>query len=131
MRRSPEGHPNGLLDFVLVRTIEHLRDQGCTGLALNFAAFRAQLAGTEGDGTMQRGKRWMLQRMSSSMQIESLWRFTGKYHPDWQPRYALYDSLTSLLPSALAVARAEAFWELPFIGRYLTPRTPAVGGTAI
>ena len=27
-----------------------------------------------------------------SMQIESLWRFNAKFDPDWQPRYAVYDS---------------------------------------
>ena len=32
MRRSEaETHPNGLTEFVVVETIEHLRDEGCTG----------------------------------------------------------------------------------------------------
>jgi hypothetical protein len=33
----------------------------------------------------------------------------------------VYDSLESFLPAALAVAKAESFWELPVIGRWLTP----------
>ena len=36
-RRAGGAHPNGLVDFVLVNTIEHLREQGGRGLALNFA----------------------------------------------------------------------------------------------
>ena len=59
--------------------------------------------------------------MSDSMQIESLWKFNAKYDPDWQPRYAVYDSPEHALPAAVAVARAESFWELPVIGRFLVP----------
>ena len=49
MRRSAGDHPNGLTDFVIVRTIEHLRATGHHGLSLNFAAMRAVLAGEMGD----------------------------------------------------------------------------------
>jgi lysylphosphatidylglycerol synthetase-like protein (DUF2156 family) len=66
-------------------------------------------------------ERWLLRRMSDSMQIESLWYFNAKYDPDWRPRYAVYDSLEHFLPAAMAVARAESFWELPIIGRFLVP----------
>jgi hypothetical protein len=59
--------------------------------------------------------------MSDSMQIESLWKFNAKFDPEWQPRYALYDSPEHALPAAIAVARAESFWELPIIGRFLVP----------
>ena len=63
----------------------------------------------------------MLRRMSSSMQIESLWRFNAKYDPDWQPRYAVYQSPEQAPAVAVAIARAESFWELPLIGRFLVP----------
>jgi hypothetical protein len=36
-------------------------------------------------------------------------------------RYLAYDSPEHLVPVALAIARAESFWELPVIGRFLTP----------
>jgi lysyl-tRNA synthetase class 2 len=61
------------------------------------------------------------------MQIESLWRFNAKYDPDWRPRYAVYDTPEDLLPAALALARAESFWELPVLGRLLAPRPRAAG----
>jgi lysylphosphatidylglycerol synthetase-like protein (DUF2156 family) len=117
-------HPNGLLDFVVVETIRHLRAQGRRGLGLNFATMRAVVAGEAGDGAMQRAERWLLRRMSDSMQIESLWRFNAKYDPDWSPRYAVYDAAENILPAALAMARAESFWELPVVGRFFVPPTP-------
>ena len=93
-------------------------------LSLNFATMRAILAGESGEGITQRVERWLFKRMSDSMQIESLWRFNAKYDPDWRPLYAVYDARENVLPAALAVARAESFWELPVIGRFLTPTEP-------
>ena len=121
MRRTDGPHPNGLIDFVVVRTIEHLKAQGFTGLGLNFATLRAVLAGETGDGVSQRIERWLVRRMSDSMQIESLWRYNAKFAPSWRARYAVYDAPENMLPAALAVARAESFFEIPVIGRFLTP----------
>jgi lysylphosphatidylglycerol synthetase-like protein (DUF2156 family) len=121
MRRDEGEHPNGLIDFAVVETLRHLRATGKRGLGLNFATMRAVLAGESGHGVTQRAQRWFLRRMSDSMQIESLWRFNAKYDPEWQPRYAVYDAPEHMVPAALAVARAESFWELPLIGRFLVP----------
>jgi lysylphosphatidylglycerol synthetase-like protein (DUF2156 family) len=121
MRRDNGDHPNGLIDFAVVETIVYLREHGYDGLGLNFATMRAVLAGEAGEGAPKRVQAWLLRRMSGAMQIESLWRFNAKFDPDWQPRYAVYDSPEHALPAALAVARAESFWELPLIGRFLIP----------
>jgi lysylphosphatidylglycerol synthetase-like protein (DUF2156 family) len=118
MRRDAGDHPNGLLDFIVLATIRRLREQGRGGLALNFASFRAVIAGEAGDSFGRRLQRWFLLRMSDSMQIESLWRFNEKYGPTWTPRYAVYDSPEHFVPAAVAVARAESFWELPVVGRF-------------
>jgi lysylphosphatidylglycerol synthetase-like protein (DUF2156 family) len=121
MRRSERGdHPNGLTELVVVDTIEHLRKEGYEGLALNFATFRAVLACEAGDRFVHRVEKWFLERMSDSMQIESLWTFNEKFQPEWHPRYACYDSPEHLLAASIAVARAESFWELPLIGRFFT-----------
>ena len=121
MRRTDGPHPNGLIDFVVVRTIEYLRSQHLTGLGLNFATMRAVLAGETGDGMSQKIERWLLRRMSDSMQIESLWKYNAKFTPTWRARYAVYDARENMLQAALAVARAESFFELPVIGRFLAP----------
>jgi len=119
MRRDHGEHPNGLIDFALVSTIEHLRAQGCQGLSLNFAALRSVLEGERGDGATQRIERWALKKMSSFLQIETLWRFNAKYHPDWLPRYVVYDSAEHLVPVVVAILRAESLSEVPVIGRMI------------
>ncbi len=130
MRRDNGEHPNGLIDFAVVETIRYLKAHGMKGLGLNFATMRAVLAGEAGDGLSQRIQAWLLKRMGDSMQIESLWRFNAKYDPDWQPRYALYDAPENALSMAFAVARAESFWELPVIGRFLVPKARDVPSQA-
>jgi lysylphosphatidylglycerol synthetase-like protein (DUF2156 family) len=122
MRRSEQRDvPNGLTEFMVVRTIEHVRAEGSVGVALNFATFRAVLASEAGDRLMQRAQKWFLERVSDTMQIESLWTFNEKFQPEWHARYAAYDSPEHLLSSSIAVARAESFFELPVIGRFFKP----------
>ena len=119
MRRDRGEHPNGLIDFALVSTIEYLRSQGKHGLSLNFAALRSVLDGERGDGYAVRVERWALKKMSSFLQIETLWRFNAKYQPDWLPRYVVYDSAEHLVPAVLAILRAESLWEVPVVGRII------------
>lgn len=123
MRRDPADHPNGLLDFALCETIEHLRARGFDGVSLNFAALRSTVAGERGDGTMQRAERWLLKRLSSLGQIESLWRFNAKYEPEWIPRYVVFDTAEHLVPVVMAILRAESIWEVPVFGRFIAAST--------
>jgi lysylphosphatidylglycerol synthetase-like protein (DUF2156 family) len=122
MRRDKGDHPNGLVDFVVVRTIQHLREAGCTGLGLNFATLRGVMAGERGGGMWKRVQRWLLYRLSDDLQIESLWRFNAKYDPAWMPRYAVFADPEQVLSTAVAIARAESFSELPLRGRFFTPK---------
>ncbi len=119
MRRDRGEHPNGLIDFALVSSIEHFRENGHKGLSLNFAALRSILDGERGDGMTQRVERWALKKMSSFLQIETLWRFNAKYEPVWLPRYVVYDTAEHLVPVVLAILRAESLSEVPVIGRMI------------
>ncbi|MHB8293263.1 MAG: phosphatidylglycerol lysyltransferase domain-containing protein [Acidimicrobiales bacterium] len=127
MRRDRGTHPNGLMDFLITRTIEHLRELGMGGLGLNFAAMRGLIAGETGDSLGLRAQRLLLRRMSERMQIESLWRFNAKYDPNWQPRYAVYEAPELAPAVAMAIARAESFFEVPVLGRLLSHRSGAAG----
>ncbi len=116
-----------MLAVVVVSTILAIREWGATGLALNFATLRAVLAGEAGDSWSKRMQAVIARQLSSSMQIESLWKHNAKYRPTWQPRFAVYDGPEHMISSAIAVARAESFSELPVIGRFFqpTPEDPA------
>jgi lysylphosphatidylglycerol synthetase-like protein (DUF2156 family) len=120
MRRDPDEHPNGLLDFALCSTIAHLKEQDMKGLSLNFAAMRSILDGESGDGLTQRVERWALRRLSGVLQIETLWRFNAKYEPTWLPRYIVFDSAEQFVPVVVQIMRAESLTEVPVVGRLLT-----------
>ncbi len=125
MRRTanPDA-PNGLTDFVIIETIEWMRNQGLRGLGLNFATMRAVVAGESGSGPWASLERSVLHHFSDTMQIESLWKFNKKYDPRWVPRYVITGPFLRLATSGLAVARAESVSELPVVGRLLRPHQP-------
>jgi lysyl-tRNA synthetase class 2 len=131
MRRDPGEHPNGLLDFALCSTIEHLRERGAVGLSLNFAAFRSILDGGRGEGVTTRAERWGLKRLSGIMPIETLWRFNAKYDPDWLPRYLVWPGAESFVPVVLATLRAESITEIPVLGRFLANDPANRPGTVV
>ncbi|HWD95551.1 MAG TPA: phosphatidylglycerol lysyltransferase domain-containing protein, partial [Acidimicrobiales bacterium] len=130
MRRDPGEHPNGLIDYALCATIEHLRLQGSKGLSLNFAAFRSVIEG-EKDTTFTRVERWALKRLSGILPIESLWSFNSKYHPTWLPRHLVYPAAESFVPVVAATLRAESITELPLLGRFLANDPANRPGTVV
>ncbi|WP_276939350.1 bifunctional lysylphosphatidylglycerol flippase/synthetase MprF [Ferrimicrobium acidiphilum] len=124
MRRDLGDHPNGMFDLLIIETMRQLGEQGYGAVSLNFAAMRAVLAGERGSGIPSRVERWVLGRLSDSMQIESLWHFNSKFDPTWLPRYLVVDTIENLPAIAIAASKAESLWDLPVIGRFLsdTPR---------
>ena len=131
MRRDPGEHPNGLIDYALCSTIEHLRATGGQGLSLNFSAFRSVLDGERGEGTFTRVERWALRRLSGVLPIESLWHFNAKYDPTWLPRYLVYPAAESFVPVVAATFRAESLTEIPVLGRFLTHDPANRPGTVV
>ncbi|WP_432541644.1 bifunctional lysylphosphatidylglycerol flippase/synthetase MprF [Kineococcus sp. SYSU DK002] len=122
MRRStaPEV-PNGLTDALIVATAQHLAGLGVRGLGLNFAVLREVVAGVREGAVADLGRR-ALHVLSRSAQIESLWRFTAKYDPQWRPRYVVLDSVEFAAAQGLTIAGAEGLAELPVVGRFLGRR---------
>ncbi|WP_380158489.1 bifunctional lysylphosphatidylglycerol flippase/synthetase MprF [Kineococcus sp. R86509] len=122
MRRSTaEDVPNGLTDALIVATAQHLVENGLRGLGLNFAVLREIVSG-EREGTFADLGRRALHALSSSAQIESLWKFNAKYDPDWRPRYVVLDSVEFSAAQGFTIADAEGVAELPVVGRFLGRR---------
>jgi lysyl-tRNA synthetase class 2 len=119
MRRSTEADtPNGITDFLILETIQHIAAQGGHGLALNFAVLRTVVSG-EQNGVAVRVGRSLLNKVSDHAQLESLWRFNAKYYPVWRPRYVVLDSVEFRLTQGLVMAGAEGVNKVPVVGRYL------------
>jgi lysyl-tRNA synthetase class 2 len=104
MRRERDT-PNGLMEFLVARTVEALRARGVAKVSLNFAAFARIVDGRE-TGVM----RLLARGISAAdrfFQIESLYRFNAKFFPEWEPRYFVFDGFADLPRAAVAALRAE------------------------
>ena len=122
MRRD-RATPNGLTEFLVVRSIEALRERGVEEISLNFAAF-GRIVGEPRNAA----ERWAGRALSTAdayFQIESLYRFNAKFFPQWEPRYFLYDGVRSFPRAALAALRAEG--QLPAVSLRRRLRPAPVG----
>ena len=104
MRRHPAA-PNGLTEYMIVKTIEELRERGIDELSLNFAAFARLLHSPE--GVAERLVRRLLQLADSFFQIERLYRFNDKFDPRWEARYLMHEGALNLPRAALATLWVE------------------------
>lgn len=112
MRRAGD-EPNGLTEAMVVAAIECARERELGSVSLNFAGFAHVMAADAALSRSQRLLRWVLRLFHGRFQLERLVRFNGKFFPRWQPRYLVYDGLTSLPLSALRVLQAEAYLPAP------------------
>ncbi len=114
MRRSRDSDP-GVNELLIVETLTAAPELGIARVSLNFAVFRAALARGEriGAGPAIRAWRRLLLFASRWAQIESLYRFNAKFSPVWEPRFVLYEDVSSLPRVAVAYLEAEAFLTYP------------------
>ena len=112
MRRD-RASPNGLTEFLVIRSVELLRQRGLEELSLNFAAFARllQRPGSRLDRVLGR----IVTLGNSFFQIESLYRFNAKFGPRWEPRYLVYEGTLGLARTGLAAMRAEGHLRRGFL----------------
>ncbi len=104
MRRDPQT-PNGLMEFMVARATELLRERGVRELSLNFAAFARWLHSPEKRSERALGK--LVALGNPFFQIESLYRFNAKFFPRWEPRYLVYEGALGLPRASIAALWAE------------------------
>jgi lysyl-tRNA synthetase class 2 len=104
MRRDRDT-PNGLMEFLVARSVEALRNSGVDEVSLNFAAFARSLR--DPHGLVDRVAGRVLALASRWYQIESLYRFNAKFFPRWEPRYLVFESRAAFPRIGLATLVAE------------------------
>ena len=107
MRRA-SGCPNGTMEFLLARALEHFRDSGDAWVSLGMAP----LANLDApcNGLLERGLRavYAHPRANAAYHYQSLFFFKQKFNPQWRGGYLLYPR-TRTLPTVLtAVVRVHA-----------------------
>ena len=112
MRRGKDT-PNGLMESLVVETIEWARDHGASELSLNFAVFGELLRGCEREALWRRAARFGLLRLDSVFQLERLLSFNRKFQPAWRPRYLCVERVLDFPVVGLAYLRVESLLTPP------------------
>ncbi|WAC18595.1 phosphatidylglycerol lysyltransferase domain-containing protein [Luteolibacter sp. SL250] len=98
------GSPGGIMDFLILESMDHFKEEGVTEISLG----NAPLANTETDPQQlsreERRVKLIFDRFDRFYRYKSLFDFKRKYHPAWQGRYLAYPPGTLLARIGLAVA---------------------------
>jgi lysyl-tRNA synthetase class 2 len=106
MRRRHDT-PNGLMEFLIVRTIDWGREREVREVSLNFSVFADYL-------TADRGLlRILLLRLDRLFQLERLHSFNRKFFPRWRRRYFCFERWSDLPAAGLAYLHAESLLTPP------------------
>jgi lysyl-tRNA synthetase class 2 len=106
MRRRRDS-PNGLMEFLIVKTIEWAREQHVGEVSLNFSVFAEYLGA---DGGFARA---VLLRLDHLFQLERLHSFNRKFFPEWRRRYFCVERWADLPLAGLAYLHAESLLTPP------------------
>jgi lysyl-tRNA synthetase, class II len=106
MRRRRDT-PNGLMEFLIVRTIDWARAREVREVSLNFSVF-AEYLGTD-HGLL----RVLLLRLDRLFQLERLHSFNRKFFPKWRRRYFCFERWSDLPAAGLAYLHAESLLTPP------------------
>ena len=117
MRRDPST-PNGLMEYMVVSSIQLLKERGLSEMSLNFAAFAKWMHSPEKRHERVLGR--LVALGNPFFQIESLFRFNAKFFPRWEPRYLVYEGALGLPRAGIAALWAEGQLWKPAIGSRAT-----------
>ena len=106
MRRRRDT-PNGLMEFLIVRTIDWARARDVREVSLNFSVFADYLSADHGL------LRLLLLRLDRLFQLERLHSFNRKFFPRWRRRYFCFERWSDLPAAGLAYLHAESLLTPP------------------
>jgi lysylphosphatidylglycerol synthetase-like protein (DUF2156 family) len=103
--------PNGLMEFLVVATIDWARELGTPELSLNFSVMGGVLRSAT--SRPKRVLRYALIKLDRLFQIERLHSFNRKFNPEWRARYILCERWSELPAVGMAYLHAESLLTPP------------------
>jgi lysyl-tRNA synthetase class 2 len=105
--------PNGLNEFLIAETLEWAQAHDVPRVSLNFCVFADLLRAGEASSAGRRALRFTLLKLDHLFQINRLLSFSGKFQPEWEPRYVCLERLSDLPLVGLAYLRVESLLTPP------------------
>ena len=107
MRRAPDAE-NGMMEYLVVSTIEALRQRGAMLLSLGLAPLaNTSPATSEAVLSLEKGLELVYERFNTAYRFKSLQQFKAKFAPRWESRYLVYPGLAALPRVAFALLNAQ------------------------
>lgn len=106
MRRRSEVE-NGTMEYLFVKLLEWARDNGYERFNLGLSPLSG-VGETPGDPAVERALNYVYHHMNQFYSFKGLHTFKSKFRPEWQPRYLIYQSPTSLPQVALSIIHANS-----------------------
>lgn len=104
MRKLPDAPP-GVIELMLVRSIERFRQRGAEIVSLGVVALADM--NQEMSGSQRQIASFLAQHLRLLETHRSLLRFKQKFHPRWESRYVVASSTLALPKVALAILKAH------------------------
>jgi len=102
MRRREE--PDGAMDLLFVRMFEALRADGYRSFSLGMAPL-ANVGTGEHSRVIERALRQLYERGDRLFSYRGLRAYKEKFHPDWEPRFTVYETEAHLPFIVVAIGR--------------------------
>jgi lysyl-tRNA synthetase class 2 len=106
MRRGV-GTPNGLMEFLICEATAWARSAGADELSLNFSVFADVLRADEESPAHMRAARQLVVGLDRAFQLDRLFSFNRKFHPEWRTRYICFERTRDVPVLSLATLHVE------------------------
>jgi phosphatidylglycerol lysyltransferase len=106
MRRRREVE-QGTMDALFVRLLEWAKEEGYETFNLGLSPLSG-VGEQPTDQAMERGLRYIYENLNQFYKFKGLHTFKGKFHPEWSPRYLVYQGTSSLPHVAFAIISANS-----------------------
>ena len=125
MRRAPKA-PNGAMEYLIVATIEALRERGEQRLSLGLAPLaNADPQGPPALLSLEKATELIYERFNTAYRFKSLHLFKQKFAPRWESRYLVYPGLPALPRVVYALVNAQLpSFSLSDLARLARPPAP-------
>ncbi len=99
--------PNGVMDFLIVKSVEAARERGDAALSLSLSALASVEKPAEREPP-DRSRAFLMKHLARFYDFEGLFRWKKKFAPDFEDRFLVYPDPLALPRVALALARAQS-----------------------
>lgn len=106
MRRRREIE-NGTMEFLFVSMFQWAQSKGYDTFNLGLSALSG-VGEKKDDPALERTMHFIYENINQFYNFKGLHSFKEKFHPQWSPRYLVYDGAINLAPAWIAVVQASS-----------------------